>query len=115
MRIPDWIDDGYLSAASPTFEQKDDLYPFEEAKLYGHNATHALAGYLATLRGVRDMAAVRDIPGMMQFLRDAFIRESGAALIRKYAGTDHLFSEEGYAEYVDDLLERMTNPQSMPW
>jgi hypothetical protein len=33
------------------FEEKDDLLPFEEAKLYGHNAVHALLGSLARLRG----------------------------------------------------------------
>ena len=35
------------------FLEKDDLLPFEEAKLYGHNATHALAAYLCSLRGLR--------------------------------------------------------------
>ncbi len=29
------------------FEEKEDLLPFEEAKLYGHNAVHSLLGYLA--------------------------------------------------------------------
>ncbi len=109
-RVPDWFDHDYLTHAFPTFEQKNDLYPFEESKLYGHNATHALAGYLSALRGVRSMAELREMPGMMQFLRDAFLRESGGALIRKYGGTDAPFTEEGYAAYVDDLLERMTNP-----
>ena len=32
------------------FVEKDDLLPFEEAKLYGHNAIHALIGYLADLQ-----------------------------------------------------------------
>ena len=43
--------------------------------------------------------------------RDAFVRESGGALIRKYASPgDDLFTEAGYRHYADDLLERMTNP-----
>ena len=29
------------------FDEKGTLQPFEEAKLYGHNAAHALMGYLA--------------------------------------------------------------------
>ena len=33
------------------FEEKTDLLPFEEAKLHGHNAIHALLGYLARLQG----------------------------------------------------------------
>jgi hypothetical protein len=28
-----------------TFVEKDDLLPFEEVKLYGHNATHALVRF----------------------------------------------------------------------
>ena len=46
----------------------------------------------------------------MDFLRAAFIEESGAALIRKNAGVDPLFTPLGYTAYADDLLERMTNP-----
>jgi hypothetical protein len=31
-------------------------------------------------------------------------------LIRKHAGKDRLFTSEGYRDYADGLLERMTNP-----
>jgi len=42
---------------------------------------------------------------------EAFLRESGGALVRKYASLgDELFTEAGYRLYADDLLERMTNP-----
>ncbi|MCX7030790.1 MAG: hypothetical protein NTU62_11820, partial [Spirochaetes bacterium] len=41
------------------FEEKDDLLPFEEAKLFGHNAVHALLGYLAERRGLITMSAIR--------------------------------------------------------
>ncbi len=92
------------------FEEKADLLPFEEAKLYGHNATHALAAYIGSLLGVERIADLRRQPDVMTFLRTAFIEESGAALIRKYRGLDPLFTPEGYAAYADDLLERMTNP-----
>lgn len=92
------------------FEEKPDLLPFEEAKLYGHNATHALAAYLGAVRGVERIADLRAVRGAMSFLRDAFIQESGAALIRKHAGVDPLFTPDGYRHYADDLLARMTNP-----
>jgi len=92
------------------FEEKADLLPFEEAKLYGHNATHALAAYIAAIRGVEYIADLVDVLGMMPFLRKAFIDESGEALIRKYRGSDPLFTPAGYTHYADDLLERMTNP-----
>ena len=92
------------------FVEKRDLIPFEEAKLYGHNAIHALAAYLGAVRGVRYIAELRDFPEVMSFLRAAMVEESGEALIRKYAGVDVLFTPEGYRRYADDLLIRMTNP-----
>jgi len=92
------------------FEEKGDLLPFEEAKLYGHNATHALAAYVGALRGVERIADLRHHPDVFAFLRAAFIQESGEALVRKHAGKDWLFTHEGYREYADDLLARMVNP-----
>jgi len=90
------------------FEEKADLLPFEEAKLYGHNATHALLGYLASEQGFQFMS---DVPDELSTLAHAaFLKESGAALIRKHAGVDPLFTEEGFKEYADDLMERMLNP-----
>jgi len=92
------------------FEEKDDLLPFEEAKLYGHNATHALAAYVGAMRGVERIAELSKYPDIIAFLRAAFIQESGEALVRKHAGKDRLFTREGYREYADDLLARMVNP-----
>jgi len=90
--------------------EKDDLLPFEEAKLYGHNATHAVLGYLGALLGAQRVADLQEKPGILSFARAAFINESGAALIRKHAGLDPLFTPDGYREFADDLLKRMTNP-----
>ena len=92
------------------FVEKQDLLPFEEAKLYGHNATHAMAAYLCSLRGFQYIADLPRDPLLLGLIRDAFLQESGEALIRKYAGKDRLFTPEGYREYALDLLERMTNP-----
>jgi mannitol-1-phosphate 5-dehydrogenase len=92
------------------FTEKEDLLPFEEAKLYGHNATHALAAYLGSLCGLSCIADLRQKPDLLAFIRAAFLEESGEALIRKHAGKDRLFTPDGYREYADDLLERMTNP-----
>ena len=91
-------------------QEKDDLLPFEEAKLYGHNATHAVLGYLGAMLEVQRVADLQAVPGMLPFARRAFIEESGAALIRKHAGLDPLFTPDGYRDFADDLLERMTNP-----
>ncbi len=92
------------------FQEKPDLLAFEEAKLYGHNATHALAAYLGAELGVERIGELREVPGFIEFLRAAFREESGAALVRRHAGVDELFTEEGYLSYAEDLLERMTNP-----
>ncbi len=92
------------------FVEKPDLLPFEEAKLYGHNAAHALAAYLGELRGLAALDELRSFPDLFEFVRAAFVEESGAALVRKHAGKDRLFTPEGFAEYADDLMERMTNP-----
>jgi len=93
------------------FVEKDDLLPFEEAKLYGHNAIHALIGYLAHLRGLTTMAQAVQHDDIMTTARAAFIDESGAALVKKYAHFgDPLFTTGGYRAYADDLIERMVNP-----
>jgi mannitol-1-phosphate 5-dehydrogenase len=93
------------------FIEKEDLLPFEEAKLYGHNAIHALIAYLSDLKGYRVMSEAGKDPWIMETARKAFIEESGAALTRANARMgDPLFSKEGYAEYAEDLLVRITNP-----
>jgi len=93
------------------FEEKDDLLPFEEAKLFGHNAVHALLGYLAERRGLVAMSAIRDRPDLLDLGRRAFLDEAGAALVAKHGSTgDPLFTPAGWRAYAEDLLARMTNP-----
>jgi mannitol-1-phosphate 5-dehydrogenase len=93
------------------FIEKDNLLPFEEAKLYGHNAIHSLLGFIAAVKGYTKMTEVKADGDIMQIGRNAFLNESGAALIKKYANLgDELFTEAGCKNYAEDLLERMTNP-----
>ncbi|MHB9139049.1 MAG: mannitol dehydrogenase family protein, partial [Victivallaceae bacterium] len=107
-----------LISSAPDIEQrqvinlevKPDLYPFEEAKLYGHNAIHFLLGILGKQRGKEYMSELRAIPELMKKAETAFIEESGRALCKKWAGTDNLFTEQGFSAYAHDLLFRMTNP-----
>jgi mannitol-1-phosphate 5-dehydrogenase len=110
IRFPPSGDEPPFERGINVFEERDDLLPFEEAKLYGHNSTHALAAYLGALRGVERIADLGQYPDILAFLRAAFIQESGEALVRKHAGRDRLFTHEGYREYADDLLARMVNP-----
>ena len=92
------------------FIEKDDLLPFEEAKLYGHNAIHSLLGFIGAVKGAKSMTELKDDNVIMQIGRDAFLKESGVALIKKYAHLgDELFTEAGYKNFAVDLLERMTN------
>src|SRR5439155_2279565 len=81
------------------FTEKPDLLPFEEAKLYGHNAAHALLGYLGRQRCLRFVAEAAADGALMTFVRDAFLEESGRALIARRAGVDPLFTPEGYQAY----------------
>jgi len=91
------------------FVEKENLLPFEEAKLYGHNAIHALIGYLADLRGLTTMAEAGECGEIMGVARKALIEESGRALIRKHGGLgDELFTEAWYRAHAEDLLDRMT-------
>jgi len=92
------------------FEEKADLLPFEEAKLYGHNATHALIGYLLRENKGLYMSEAAQNPELLKLAREAFLSESGAALCCKYQGVDPLFTQAGFTAYVEDLLVRMTNP-----
>jgi mannitol-1-phosphate 5-dehydrogenase len=93
------------------FVEKEDLLPFEEAKLYGHNAIHAQLAYLGLAKGYKKMTELKDDVDLMKIASKAFLNESGAALIKKYCGLDdELFTERGYRCYADDLLGRMTNP-----
>lgn len=93
------------------FVEKDDLLPFEEAKLYGHNAIHALLAYLGLEKGYKTMDQLAGDKELMDIARKAFLDESGAALIKKYAAMgEALFTAQGYKEYAEDLLTRMTNP-----
>ncbi len=103
-------DPGALHPGIPVLREVDDLAPFEAAKLLGHNATHALAGFLGTLLGLERVADLERVPGAMDFLRAAFLEESGRTLRRRFGGTDPLFTADGYAAFADDLLARMVNP-----
>ena len=89
---------------------KKDLYPFEEAKLYGHNAIHFLLALFGKRKGAKNMAELAKDEKLMVSAKAAFIEESGKALISKWRGSDELFTEAGFKFYAEDLLVRMTNP-----
>ena len=93
------------------FVEKENLLPFEEAKLFGHNAVHSMLGFLAYLKGYKYMSEIKNDPQLWEYGVTAFQKESGAFLLKKYKDLNEpLFTEEGFTFYGNDLLERMTNP-----
>jgi len=93
------------------FEEKPDLLPFEEAKLYGHNAIHAAMGFMCAEAGLVAMSGLCHDAERYGIVRRAFVEEAGVALVRKHAHTgDPLFTSRGMTAYAEDLLRRMTNP-----
>ncbi|MFA6566736.1 MAG: hypothetical protein WCS96_00855 [Victivallales bacterium] len=89
---------------------KNDLLPFEEAKLYGHNAIHMLLGLHAMENKISFMHELAGRQDIIKVGKRAFIEESGRALCKKWKGVDELFTEKGYREYAEELLVRMVNP-----
>ncbi len=89
---------------------KNDLLPFEEAKLYGHNAIHMLLGLHASENKIAFMHELARHQEIVEIGRRAFIDESGKALCKKWKGVDELFTEKGFRDYAEDLLIRMVNP-----
>lgn len=104
---PDWS--AYRRGIA-AFQERTDVRPFVDAKLYGHNAGHALAAYAARLLKFTHMPQLRGRPDVLAFVRDAMTEESGVPLIRRYGGMDALFTREGFRVHAEDLVARMTNP-----
>ncbi len=89
---------------------KKDIYPFEEAKLYGHNASHFALGMMAKARKCTYMSEVAAFPEAMQEVKDLLINECGAALCKKFAGVDDYFKVEVFNAWAEELIERMVSP-----
>jgi len=106
----------YISSAPKIEERrclglcpKNELLPFEEAKLYGHNAVHFLLAWKAAEAGLTYMSDLSSYPDLIDYGRKAFTQEAGEALCRKWHDCDPLFAPKGFASYSEDLLIRMTN------
>lgn len=100
-----------FSKGIEVFLEKEDLLPFEEAKLFGHNAVHSMLGFFAYLKGYSYMSEIKNDEELWNFGETAFQKECGTFLLKKYKNLDEpLFTESGFNFYGSDLLERMTNP-----
>ncbi|MBN2641187.1 MAG: DUF4432 family protein [Victivallales bacterium] len=106
------------SNSAPNIEQigivgiypKEELEPFEEAKLYGHNAVHFLLATLADRKGCRYMNEVVKYPELLRSALKALKEECGSALCKKFTGKDEFFTPEKFQRYADELITRMVSP-----
>ena len=89
---------------------KKDIYPFEEAKLYGHNASHFLLGILAAQKGCRYMSDAVQYPEIVEMCRQALLTECSPALCKKFKGVDSYFEPAEYNAWAEELVRRMTSP-----
>jgi len=72
---------------------------------------HSMLGFFAALKNYTYMSEIKDDAHLYKYGIDAFIKESGAFLLKKYSNlVEPLFTKEGFNFYGMDLLERMTNP-----
>jgi mannitol-1-phosphate 5-dehydrogenase len=93
------------------FLEKPDLDPFAMTKFLGHNANHALLGYLAREQGLGFMHEAGEREDLMGIVQEAFLEESGVGLRHKYSEMDdELFTEEGFRAYAEDAVTRMVSP-----
>ncbi|MGL4943929.1 MAG: hypothetical protein ACRC46_12160 [Thermoguttaceae bacterium] len=89
---------------------KRDLRPFEEAKLYGHNATHLVLGVWANQRGCRVMSDIAAFPDLVARAEEVLINECGRALCKRFAGADDFFRPATFAAWGRELVARMISP-----
>ena len=72
---------------------------------------HALLGYHAKKEGIEYMHETELHSDLVELVKKSFIEEVGVGLRMEYASVnDRLFSEQGFREYAEDAVERMTNP-----
>ena len=105
-KTPDGFDRGITQ-----FIPVPDLDPFALTKFHGHNAIHYCLGIKAKEQGMSFMHEARQDPALMDWAKEAFVKEAGVGLRHKFSGfPDGLFSETGFSEYAEDALQRMVNP-----
>ena len=93
------------------FIPKPLLDPFALTKFHGHNAIHYCLGLEAKERGLIYMHQVREDADLMVWAREAFVHEAGVGLRNKFLNfEDELFTQDGFAAYANNALERMINP-----
>ena len=102
--------DGFGSRDNTVYS-KAKLGSFCLNKFHGHNAIHYCLGIKAKEKGMKFMHQAGKDSELMDWAREAFVKEAGVGLRNQFSGfPDVLFSEKGFAEYAEDALHRMVNP-----
>ncbi|MCM8820820.1 MAG: mannitol-1-phosphate 5-dehydrogenase [Candidatus Omnitrophica bacterium] len=81
----------------------EDLFPYEELKLFIHNLSHACLAYLGYLKGYTYIWEAIESPDIRAIF-DGVISEARAALIKK-----HNFDIAEIDGYISDLVKRFGN------
>ncbi|MCM8769534.1 MAG: hypothetical protein NC911_07710 [Candidatus Omnitrophica bacterium] len=89
--------------AIKAFYPVDNLVPYEELKLYGHNLTHAALAFLGWQKGYRFIWEAMEDESIAQIV-SGVRKEASEALIRA-----HRFARAEVESYFDDLFARFKN------
>ncbi len=93
------------------FRPVPDVLPYEELKLYGHNAVHFLLGVLAKLKGYSFMSEFRRDPDFRDIGVRALIEETGGWFRKRYAPRGIAEATgPGYRAWAGQLTARIVNP-----
>ena len=89
---------------------KQDLEPFEAAKLYGHNTCHFLLGVLASDKGCTYVDEASDYPDVLAMICGAILEECGPALSRRYGKQEAFVAPRNFTPFALQLTARMVSP-----
>lgn len=92
----------------PNFVFSDAIDRHEDLKLYGHNAVHYLLGSIAKDKKYTHMSDLAKDLEALEFGRGALLEETGCWFNASNKGV--LFTETEYTEWVENILDRITNP-----
>ncbi len=85
------------------FYPVDNLFPYEELKLFVHNLSHACLAYAGYLKGYMYIWEALEDSGIRKLL-DGVLAEAKSALMKK-----HGFERAEIENYISDLIERFDN------
>ncbi len=93
------------------FYPTGDIDLYEERKLFGHNAVHALLGFIGKLKGYKFMSQYNGDVDLGYIGVDALVEETGTWFRKKYkASREETVTEDGYKSWAIQLCKRIVSP-----